>query len=195
MSRGDTQSRIGPDRMVQSGVIQPRKMLMASILISFLALLVGLILFRSAEVHSGVLPLGIVCILCAFFWGSYPIAYNALGDLFVILFFGFVAVILTEYFISSSLGFSFAPLITLVFVGLIINFHQNNYRILRKIQKRKENHNCALWREIWDVVLFGRIYRSLYFTCLIRSQLLVMSSQYSICYYDSRKLSDFFDKR
>ena len=66
--KGGYPGKIGPDRMVQSGVIQPRKMLMASILISFLALLVGLILFGSAEVHSGVLPLGIVCILCAFFY-------------------------------------------------------------------------------------------------------------------------------
>ena len=156
---GDTQSRIGPDRMVQSGVIQPRKMLMASILISFLALLVGLILFGSAEVHSGVLPLGIVCILCAFFYtgGPYPIAYNALGDLFVILFFGFVAVILTEYFISSSLGFSFAPTYHIGFcVGLIINnlLIVNNYRDFEEDSKSGKRTT---------IVLFGRKFGMLFF--------------------------------
>ncbi|MEC8043386.1 MAG: 1,4-dihydroxy-2-naphthoate octaprenyltransferase [Verrucomicrobiota bacterium] len=156
---GDTRSRIGPERMVQSGVIQPRKMLMASILISILALFVGLILFGSSEVHPSVLPLGIVCILCAFFYtgGPFPIAYNALGDVFVILFFGFVAVVITEYFISSSLGFYFAPTYHIGFcVGLIINnlLIVNNYRDFEEDSKSGKRTT---------IVLLGRKFGMLFF--------------------------------
>ena len=82
----DIPKRIGPTRMVASGLITPEKMKSAMIGIFALALLVGCNLI----VYGGwwLLPIGALCVLCGIVYtgGPFPLAYNGLGDLFVFLF-------------------------------------------------------------------------------------------------------------
>lgn len=89
----DTAARIGPQRAVASGLISPRAMLIATGIVLLLAFLVGLWL----ATFGGwiILVLGIVSLVCAVAYtaGPLPLAYVGLGDLFVFLFFGLVAVI------------------------------------------------------------------------------------------------------
>jgi 1,4-dihydroxy-2-naphthoate polyprenyltransferase len=89
----DTAARIGPQRAVASGLITPRAMLIATAVVLLLAFLVGLWL---ATVGGWIiLVLGVVSLVCAVAYtaGPLPLAYVGLGDLFVFLFFGLVAVI------------------------------------------------------------------------------------------------------
>ncbi len=88
----DGPDRKGPRRMVASGLITPAAM-RAGIGVAFGgATLAGLYLV----VHAGwpVVILGVATLLAglAYTGGPYPLAYHGLGDLFVLLFFGFVAV-------------------------------------------------------------------------------------------------------
>lgn len=89
---GDTAERVGPTRVVQAGLLPEAAVWRATLLVLGLALLVGAYL-----VWVGGLPIlvvGILSLLCAVAYtgGPYPLAYHGLGDLFVFVFFGWVAV-------------------------------------------------------------------------------------------------------
>lgn len=88
----DTPARVGPRRAVAAGLIAPRTMLVATWLVLGVAFAVGLVLV----VEGGwvLLPIGIVSIVCAVAYtgGPFPLGYNGLGDVFVFIFFGLVAV-------------------------------------------------------------------------------------------------------
>lgn len=93
----DTQARLGPTRATQAGWVTPRQMLAATALTFGLAVLVGAYL-----VWVGGWPVVIIGVLSilsglAYTGGPFPLGYNGLGDLFVFIFFGLVAVMGTYY--------------------------------------------------------------------------------------------------
>ncbi|UCD62691.1 MAG: 1,4-dihydroxy-2-naphthoate polyprenyltransferase [Candidatus Zixiibacteriota bacterium] len=93
----DDESRLGPTRVTQAGLISPAAMKMATMAIFALAILDGLYL-----VWRGgwpILIIGIASILFGILYtaGKYPIGYLGLGDIFVLVFFGPVAVGGTYY--------------------------------------------------------------------------------------------------
>lgn len=95
----DTDLRLGPQRFTQS--LSYRKVFQLALVVSFAALLFGIPL-----VMRGGWPfvvLGLVSLFLAFSYtgGPFPLAYLGLGDLFVILFFGLVAVAGT-YFLHQG---------------------------------------------------------------------------------------------
>jgi 1,4-dihydroxy-2-naphthoate octaprenyltransferase len=93
----DTHERVGPRRAVAAGLVTPRTMLIATGLVLGAAFAVGLLLV--AEGGWVLLPIGVVSIVCAIAYtgGPYPLGYNGLGDVFVFIFFGLVAVSATFY--------------------------------------------------------------------------------------------------
>ena len=93
----DTAERLGPTRVTQSGLIAERDVLAATIAVIILASIAGF-----ALVLRGGLPillLGIAAIIAtlAYTGGPFPLGYNGLGEVFVLIFFGFVAVAGTYY--------------------------------------------------------------------------------------------------
>ena len=89
---GDTEARVGPLRVTQAGLIPPRQVWWGMILTLFMAFLVGIYL-----VSVGGWPIvwiGFASLVCAVAYtgGPYPMAYLGLGDPFVFVFFGLVAV-------------------------------------------------------------------------------------------------------
>lgn len=88
----DTVKRIGPQRMTQSGLISRRQIMWFAGVTLFAALLVGIPLV--VEGGWPILWIGVTSILLAYLYtgGPYPLAYLGLGDVFVILFFGVIAV-------------------------------------------------------------------------------------------------------
>ena len=97
----DTPARVGPRRAVAAGLVSPRAMLIATALVLAVAFAVGLMLVRSHG--AGLLPVGVVSIICAIAYtgGPFPLGYNGLGDVFVFVFFGLVAVC-TTYFVQAG---------------------------------------------------------------------------------------------
>ena len=88
----DTAERVGPRRAVAAGLISPAAMRRAAFLTFALAFATGLGLV--AWGGPWLLVIGVASILsgAAYTSGPYPLAYHGLGDLFVFLFFGLVAV-------------------------------------------------------------------------------------------------------
>lgn len=93
----DTAERVGPRRMVAAGWVAPEVMKAAMQAVFALAFLVGLTLLP----YGGwpLLVVGVASILCgiAYTGGPFPLGYNGLGDVFVFVFFGLVAVGATFY--------------------------------------------------------------------------------------------------
>ena len=88
----DTAARLGPRRITASGVVTPRQVLIAAtwMLLVATALSVPLILARGWPIIAIGIPSLYFCY--GYTGGPAPLAYRGLGELFVILFFGLVAV-------------------------------------------------------------------------------------------------------
>ena len=113
----DTAERQGPRRAVQSGLISPEAMRRATILVFGLAVLVGL--YLAARGGWPIVVVGVASILCGVLYtgGPYPLGYRGLGDLFVLLFFGPVAVAGTYW--VQALELDWRPIVAGLGPGLI----------------------------------------------------------------------------
>ena len=124
----DTPERVGPRRAVAAGLVTPAAMRAATGIVLGTAFVVGLLLVR--EGGWVLLPIGIVSIVCALAYtgGPFPLGYNGLGDVFVFLFFGLVAVDTTFYvqagYLASDVS-SCAAAVGLLAANILV---ANNYR-------------------------------------------------------------------
>jgi 1,4-dihydroxy-2-naphthoate octaprenyltransferase len=100
----DGPDRLGPKRAVASGWISPQAMRTATGLVFALALAVGCLLLPYGGLW--LLLVGGLSVLCglAYTGGPYPLGYNGLGDLFVFIFFGWVATVVTFYVQAGQLA-------------------------------------------------------------------------------------------
>lgn len=88
----DTHTRIGPKRVTQAGIFSLRSVMAMGFLSFLIALLLGIPLV--IEGGKVIVFIGLISLLCGYAYtgGPYPLAYKGLGELFVLLFFGIVAV-------------------------------------------------------------------------------------------------------
>ncbi len=127
-SGADSANRVGPRRAVAAGLVTPRAMLWATGLV--LAAAFGVGLFLVTDGNWVLLPVGIASIMCAIAYtgGPFPLGYNGLGDIFVFIFFGLVAVGVTFYvqvgFVTGAVWLSGAA-IGLLAANILV---ANNYR-------------------------------------------------------------------
>lgn len=127
----DTEKRIGPRRITAAGVLSARTTLLLATAVFLGAMIAGLPLVMKGG--TVIVLIGLVSILMGYAYtaGPFPLAYVGLGDLFVILFFGLVAV--GGMYYLHSLQFHFDTL----WLGLQIGFHAtvliaiNNFRDCR----------------------------------------------------------------
>jgi 1,4-dihydroxy-2-naphthoate octaprenyltransferase len=93
----DTEERLGPVRAAQAGLLTARE-LRRGIAVTFaLALGVGVYLTWVAGPVVVAIGLSSMAAGLAYTGGPFPLAYNGLGDVFVMVFFGFVAVCGTTF--------------------------------------------------------------------------------------------------
>jgi 1,4-dihydroxy-2-naphthoate octaprenyltransferase len=100
----DTAERLGPVRVTQSGLIRSERITMATAVVLVLAAIPGLYLvWRGGPLLAG---LGLLAMLAAVAYtaGPKPFGYLGLGEVFVFLFFGPVAVIGTAYVMTGAVS-------------------------------------------------------------------------------------------
>jgi 1,4-dihydroxy-2-naphthoate octaprenyltransferase len=93
----DDEHRIGPSRAVQSGLLTPRAVRVAIVVVLALALSVGVYLTSVAGFIVVAIGCASIVAALAYTGGPFPLGYHGLGDLFVLVFFGFVAVAGTAF--------------------------------------------------------------------------------------------------
>ncbi len=93
----DTDARLGPLRAAQSGLLSVSELKRGIAITLLLALGTGIYLTWIAGPVVVVIGLSSIAAGLAYTGGPFPLAYNGLGDVFVMLFFGFVAVCGTAF--------------------------------------------------------------------------------------------------
>ena len=143
----DNEERLGPERAVAQGWISPKAMLIGTFVTLGLACLLGLILIQFADWR--ILGVGIAIAICvlAYSAGPFPLAYNGMGDLCVLLFYGVIPVCFTYYI--QTLHFSLLSFLLSLALGFLsVNILVvNNYR---DYEQDKKAHKRT------TIVLFGR---------------------------------------
>ena len=131
----DAEDRLGPVRVTQSGLIPAKQVKLAMMITLIAATLPGLYLITVGG--WPVVCIGIACMLAALAYsgGPLPLASHALGDLFVFIFFGIVAVCGTYY--VQALQLTYMVVLMGIMVGLMITaiLVVNNLRDIQTDQR------------------------------------------------------------
>ena len=93
----DREGRTGPMRVTQAGLLTPSQVRAGMAVVFGLALLVGVYLTVAAGWPVIVIGLAAIASAIAYTGGPFPLGYNGLGELFVMIFFGFAAVCGTAF--------------------------------------------------------------------------------------------------
>jgi len=128
----DKKDRVGPTRVLASGLISVNEMKIGILVVFGLAFLLGLYLVYM----SGwlIFVIGVLSLIAGYAYtgGPYPLAYNGLGDIFVFIFFGFIGTIGSYYVQTQEITliviWSSIPVGALITNILVVN----NYRDLEE---------------------------------------------------------------
>lgn len=166
----DTETRQGPLRVVQAGLVEPHIMKKAILVVFGLSFLLGLILVYRAG--WPILLVGVLSILAGILYtaGPKPLGYIGLGDLFVLVFFGPVAVGGTYY--AHALTWTWEAIIIGLIPGLfsVALLSVNNLRdadedalVNKKTLAVRLGKTFARWEYILSMLLACAIPIMLYF--------------------------------
>ncbi len=150
----DTSERVGPRRATAQGWLKPQQTLLAALTAIFIAVAFGLGLVPYGG--TAMIVVGAISILAclAYTLGPFPLAYNGLGDVFVIVFFGFVAVVFTAF---TQCG-EFPKFVWVV--ALACGLGADNILIVNNLRDRKTD---AAAGKRTTIVIFGEEFgRNLY---------------------------------
>lgn len=88
----DTANRLGPTRVTSSGLIPRRAVFAAATIFLVIALACGVVLYQ--VVGWPIIAIGIPSLYLAYGYtgGPFPLAYRGMGEIFVVAFFGIIAV-------------------------------------------------------------------------------------------------------
>jgi 1,4-dihydroxy-2-naphthoate octaprenyltransferase len=121
----DTEERLGPTRAAQAGLLTVGQ-LRRGIIVTF-ALAIGIGFYLTWIAGPAVIVIGLASMAAglAYTGGPFPLAYNGLGDVFVLAFFGFVAVCGTAFvqalFVPDIAWAASVPIGALATAILVVN--------------------------------------------------------------------------
>ena len=178
----DTAERIGPLRAIQHGAITGEQLKMAVIVLSALSFISGSALsfyaYEEIEDLLVFLGLGVISIVAAITYtvGKKAYGYLGLGDLFVLIFFGFVAVIGVFYLQAHSLpAMIFIPAFGCGLLSVAV-LNINNLRDIN--QDRKAGKNTLIVR---IGSKNGRIYHAILLALAVVSYLIFAICNFTCC--------------
>ncbi|MEM7385472.1 MAG: 1,4-dihydroxy-2-naphthoate octaprenyltransferase [Verrucomicrobiota bacterium] len=97
----DTPQRLGPVRVTASGLISPRAVITSGVVLLLLAVILALPLVQARGWIIIAIGLPSMFLCYGYTGGPFPLAYLGLGELFVFLFFGLIAVA-GSYFVQTN---------------------------------------------------------------------------------------------
>ena len=153
--KGSDNERLGPQRVVASGLISPAQMRRGIVVWGILTFMLGCtLLYWGGWI---LLPFGIVILLCALAYsaGPFPLSRHALGDVAVVLFYGIAPLVLT-FFIQTGFVNS-----QIIIAGVAIGIVANNLLIVNNYRDAEQDAENG---KKTTVTIFGkRIMKGFYF--------------------------------
>lgn len=143
----DTGERLGPTRVTQSGLLSPKEVKTGTWIVFGLAGLIGLALAASSSWWIILVGAAAMLSAVAYTAGPYPLGYHGLGELFVFLFFGVVAVMGTFFVQAKTLSVASALMsipVGLIIVGILV---VNNLRDIESDRLAGKNTLAARFGE------------------------------------------------
>lgn len=121
----DTAERLGPTRVTNAGLLTPSEVRRGMVVAFGLATLAGVYLVASAGWPIVAIGVASIASGIAYTGGPFPLGYNGLGDLFVFVFFGLVAVCGTAFvglgYVPPLAYIAAVPVGTLATAVLVVN--------------------------------------------------------------------------
>ncbi|MBT3668461.1 MAG: 1,4-dihydroxy-2-naphthoate octaprenyltransferase [Opitutae bacterium] len=152
LTGADDLRELAPARFAGSELIKGTHLRNASYSILVFAFFVGLLIMEFSGASRILLFTGVCSVLSALAYtgGPFPFAYNGLGDLFVVIFFGFVAICTTHYVLVTAVGKIWEPN---WIIPLGVGFMINNLLVVNNYRDRKTD---VMVSKKTTVVLFGK---------------------------------------
>ena len=118
LSGADDEHRLGPTRVVQAGLLSEQQIKLGALFCFMSSLLIGVYLVFIGG--TPILLIGSFALISGYCYtaGPYPLAYNGLGEIFVFIFFGLIAVPGT-YYLQSGILFDLDSILIGSSIGLI----------------------------------------------------------------------------
>jgi len=98
----DTERRLGPRRVTASGMLPRRTVMGMAMGFLVIALLCGLVLYQARGWPIALIGIPSLFLAYGYTGGPFPLAYRGMGEVFVILFFGLIAVSGTVFIQSGA---------------------------------------------------------------------------------------------
>lgn len=162
--RGSDRNRIlAPTRAVASGLLKPNHVRNAAYFLLGISFAVGIVIYKISDGPNSLIWIGLASVICAVVYtgGPFPLAYNGLGDLFVILFYGFIAVEATHFVLLVEQKALYTPdFIAALSIGCMTNILLvvNNFRDYEEDMKNKKNTLIVIFGRKFGFLLFISCY-------------------------------------
>lgn len=155
--KGADQKRVGPVRVTQSGLIGVKTVYAVAIAFLLLALIFGFPLVQKGGWPLLLIGLSSLILAYGYTGGPFPLAYLGLGDLFVILYFGIIAVTTSFYILTGQ--WSEVSLLLGLQVGFLstVLIALNNLRDRPEDQKVEKNTLAVRFGDSfvrWEIAVF-----------------------------------------
>ena len=137
----DTNQRLGPLRVTQAGLLTPTQIRNGMIVVFALSIFLGSYLAWVAGWIVIVIGISAIFAALAYTGGPFPFGYHSLGDLFVLIFFGFAAVCGT-YFVQAN-----SMIVPVIWAGFAMGLMITNILVvnnLRDIETDREANKVTL---------------------------------------------------
>ena len=151
---------LGPLRLSQKGLIEGKSLRNAAFFLLLLAFVIGLFMMEYSGANRFIILIGVASVLCALAYtgGPLPFAYNGLGDIFVVLFFGLIAVSTTHYILVIEVSENWNPNWTIPLgIGFLINnlLVVNNYRDWETDKEAGKNTTIVMFGKKFGILLYS----------------------------------------
>jgi len=154
----DGESRLGPIRVTQKGLLSQKQVLLGATLFFLAAVVIAIpLVVKGGWIVAVLLAISVISGYL-YTGGPYPLAYCGLGDLFVILFFGVLST--STFYYIQTLQFSFLAIIAGLQVGLLCNV----MLVINNLRDREEDAKVG---KITLAVRFGVLFSKFQITLLV----------------------------
>lgn len=101
--KGADANRVGPKRMSSSGELSAKSLFIAAHFINLLVLIIGYFIYLRGGWPFIIIGVTSIYLSYGYTGGPFPLAYLGLGELFVLLYFGFVSVLGSYYLFALDI--------------------------------------------------------------------------------------------